>query len=65
MWVVLHAFETEVDCEVSPTGVALENLNITVLVVPQSVLDYARGLAIETSVDCDWLNDHILLHFGT
>ena len=65
MWVVLHSLETEIDCEITTARVALENLNVTVLVVPQTILDYARGLAIETGVDCDWLNDHILLHFGT
>jgi hypothetical protein len=62
---MLHALETEVDCEVTAARVALENLNVTVLVVPQAVLDYAWRLAIQASVDCDWLNDHILLHFGT
>jgi hypothetical protein len=62
---MLHALETEVDREVMTTRVALEYLNVTVLVVSQTIFDYVRGLAIEASVNGDWLDDHILLHFGT
>ena len=62
---MLHPFKANVDREVTTTRVALENLNVTVLVMPQTILDYSSGLAIDTGVDCDWLNDHILPHMST
>jgi hypothetical protein len=43
----------------------LEDLNVTVLVVSQTVLDYSWGLAKEAHIGCDWLNDYILLNSCT
>jgi len=55
--------ETEVDSEIATAGVAgvVENVNVTVLVVPQTVLDYA-GICNEGNCYCDWLNCDLLLH---
>lgn len=41
----------------------MENLNVTVLIMPQTILDYLTRLAEDTSVDRDCLNDHVLAYF--
>jgi hypothetical protein len=60
LWIVLHTLEAKIDREVSATRFTGELLNVTVLVVSDTPFDQSLGLAVDTDVNVNWLDDYWL-----
>lgn len=56
LWAVFHALETKIDREVASTGLAVEDLNVAVVVVANPVLHNSWRPAVETSMNIKRLN---------